>query len=177
VARELQGKRQKRRVGYLFVALLSAALGLFPIVLVPYVADTPPLRWSILLPVMAPFVAVSIGFLVYLGRLIEKEPLSIEARLRLATEALQEARNIMSDVEGELRARQTRLAALTAEYVQAQELASVNREAASAIRRELAQGVGSRDRRALWLSIATGIPIAIGGAVLGGYLLGLAAGH
>jgi hypothetical protein len=104
-------------------------------------------------------------------------PPSIEMRLRLAANALREARDVMTTVERELQARQARLETLSAEYKQAEELAAVNRDAAAALRMELLHVVKGESRRTFWLTIAAGIPVAVAGAVIAAYLLGLASSH
>jgi len=93
---------------------------------------------------------------------------SIEARLEGATRALHQASEVMQEVERELRTREGRLEKLRADYNQAEELASINKQAAEAIRNELAQVVKGESRRSFWLTIAiTVIATLIIGVVSG----------
>jgi cell division septal protein FtsQ len=74
----------------------------------------------------------------------------------------------MSDVEKELRTRQARLEALTADYQQARTLANIDRQAAEAIRLELASVVKREGRRSFWLNIvATVVVTFVVGVVAG----------
>jgi hypothetical protein len=93
---------------------------------------------------------------------------SIETRLERATSALREVSDVMSGVERELRTRQARLEALSAEYKQAQKLASINQEAAEAIRQELAVVVKGEGRRSFWLSIVVTAVITLTIGVVAG---------
>jgi hypothetical protein len=104
-------------------------------------------------------------------------PSPIESRLQAAIGAIQEARDLMIEVERVLRERQARLESLSAQYAQAEQLALVNRQAALALRDELEQVVKGETRRALWLSVAAGLPIGVAAAFIGAYLLGLATSH
>jgi hypothetical protein len=108
---------------------------------------------------------------------LSSAPPAIDERLQGATRALQEARNLMAELERELQARQTRLEALSAEYQQAEQLAQVNREAAAALRQELGQVVKGESRRMFWFSSLSGIPLGVAAGLISAWLLGLFGRH
>jgi hypothetical protein len=97
---------------------------------------------------------------------LDRQPrLTIEDHLRTVMRSLQDASNVIVTVERELRARQARLDRLSAQYSQVERLASVNREAADAIRSELMQLVRAEGRRSFWLGIfvtaVVSVPVGI----------------
>lgn len=106
---------------------------------------------------------------------------SIEDRLEVVTRSLRDASRVMADLEGELRARQNRLESISAEYEQVKRLANVNREAADAIRYELAKVVHGENRRAFWqnaaVTLVAGLALGVVAAVLGGLVLQAFAHH
>ena len=95
-------------------------------------------------------------------------PPSIEDRLEQAANAMQDAAEVVSEVERELRERHVRLEALALAHKEAQALARVDQETAAAIRTELASVVRREGRRSFWSNIAT--------SALIGFVVGVAAG-
>jgi len=114
--------------------------------------------------------------LIARGR-VEPRSRSIEARLDRATASLREAAEVMSEVEEELRTRQRRLQAITADYEQAQALASIDQGAADAIRQQLTNVVRAESRRTFWVTIVVTVLITLLIGVVAGVAAILVAQH
>jgi hypothetical protein len=97
---------------------------------------------------------------------------SIEDRLEATIRCLclQAASDVLIDVEREMRAGRARLASLRAECVQAQKLATINRDAANSLREELAYVVEREHRRSFWWSISVTLVASLPVGVLAGVI-------
>jgi septal ring factor EnvC (AmiA/AmiB activator) len=161
------------------VAFAASGLGTALIVTLPQDQQGSVAIAVLILIMSTLFAAIAVSLRSVLQRsrgTVARSP-SIENRLHVVTQSLHEASDVMAALEHELRARQARLESLSREYAQVQRLASVNREAAEAIRQELAEVVKVESRRSFWLSIGVTVASTLPLGVLTGIIAILLVQH